>query len=70
MAGLYVAAIDALTQAGFPVKAKMLGQNDNLLAGRNKNKDIKKAVRNSSAETGGWGDGTYCAYHNDRLDRD
>ncbi len=32
--------------------------------------DIETAVRNSSVETGGWGDGTYCAYHNDRLDKD
>lgn len=32
--------------------------------------DIEIAIRNSSVETGGWGDGTYCAYHNDRLDKD
>jgi ppGpp synthetase/RelA/SpoT-type nucleotidyltranferase len=32
--------------------------------------DIETAVRNSSVETGGWADGTYCAYHNDRLDKD
>jgi hypothetical protein len=32
--------------------------------------DIEATIRNSSVETGGWGDGTYCAYHNDRLDKD
>jgi hypothetical protein len=32
--------------------------------------DIEAAIHNSSAETGGSGDGTYCAYHNDRLDKD
>lgn len=32
--------------------------------------DIENVVRNSSVETGGWGDGTYCAYHSDRLDKD
>ncbi len=32
--------------------------------------DIEAATRNSQVETGGWGDGTYCAYHNDRLDKD
>ena len=32
--------------------------------------DIETAARNSAAETGGWGDGTYCAYHNDRLGKD
>jgi len=32
--------------------------------------DIVAALHKSSVETGGWGDGTYCAYHSDRLDKD
>lgn len=32
--------------------------------------EIEKALRNSSGETGGWGDGKLCAYHNDQFDRD
>jgi hypothetical protein len=32
--------------------------------------DIETAIRNSPVETGGSGDGTYCAYHNNRLDKD
>jgi hypothetical protein len=31
---------------------------------------IEKAIRLSSAETGGWGDGSLCAYHNDQAAKD
>jgi ppGpp synthetase/RelA/SpoT-type nucleotidyltranferase len=31
---------------------------------------IEIAVRNSSTETGGWGDGSLCAYHNEQMAKD
>jgi len=31
---------------------------------------IETAIRRSSAETGGWGDGTLCAYHNEQMAKD
>ena len=31
---------------------------------------IETAVRRSSAETGGWGDGSLCAYHNEQMAKD
>ncbi len=31
---------------------------------------IEAAVRNSAVETGGWGDGSLCAYHNEQMAKD
>jgi len=31
---------------------------------------IQMAIRDSSAETGGWGDGSLCAYHNEQASKD
>lgn len=31
---------------------------------------IEAAIRNSAVETGGWGDGSLCAYHNEQMAKD
>jgi hypothetical protein len=31
---------------------------------------IETAIRRSSTETGGWGDGPLCAYHNEQASKD
>jgi hypothetical protein len=31
---------------------------------------IETAIRRSSTETGGWGDGSLCAYHNEQASKD